>query len=276
MFNTAKHLMCTRFAGSLWGVSLAILWLLMTLPVSTAHGQAETCVQWRNTLHVEFPESDFISGVVNQYGDSACSSVLTSFNAGNDGIVNAPDQESAVENCDAGNGGYNYAFREMTASNPDIWWCDPSAPEPTPEPAAGSGSRKRSIKGSRKRSVTTSSTRAPKPVVYTGEILNMRTDLMLTAVNGLYNGIQFQRVSPAGVGIQFVLDLGYLDAVDVRGIIGDGYEVCFPQLGQIILLNAATAPRTVTTIDTYTRDGYTCGAMDRAGTMVLVQAPLIL
>ena len=114
----------------------------------------------------------------------------------------------------------------------------------------------------------------PRKAVYTGVLLNQKTDLQLFAVNGLYSGIQFQRVPPAGVGIQSVLDLGYLDAVDVWANIGDGYGVCFPQLGQIIFLDAATSPRTVTTIQYFTRDGYTCAFMDRAGTVVLVQAPI--
>ena len=97
------------------------------------------------------------------------------------------------------------------------------------------------------------------------------TDLSVTAVDGLNSGIEFQRVNQGGVGIPSVLDLGFLDAVDVWSNIGGGYEVCFPQIGRIIFLDAATSPRTVMEIEYVERDGYTCASMDRAGTLVLVR-----
>ena len=68
-----------------------------------------------------------------------------------------------------------------------------------------------------------------------------------------------------------MLELGFLDAVDVWSNIGGGYEVCFPQMGKIIFLDAATSPRTVMEIQYEYRDGYTCASLDRAGTLVLVR-----
>ena len=109
--------------------------------------------------------------------------------------------------------------------------------------------------------------------LFTCEILVRETDLEIEAVNGLRSGIECQRVDNAGVGIQWVIDLGVLDAVDVWSYVGGGYEVCFPQSGRIIFLDAATSPRTVRTDISYEfRDGYTCAAMGVAGTLVLVTA----
>ena len=93
---------------------------------------------------------------------------------------------------------------------------------------------------------------------------------MLSVAYGMRSGIQFQRVDASGVGIQSVLDLGFLDAVDVWGYVAAGVEVCFPKAGSIVFLDASTSPRTVTTVAQYSRQGFTCAALDRAGTVVLV------
>ena len=93
---------------------------------------------------------------------------------------------------------------------------------------------------------------------------------MVTAELGLNSGIQFQRFDHYAVGEQSVVDRGILDVVDVWGQAAQNYEVCFPQAGAIVFLDAATSPRSLVEVSSYTRDGYTCGAMNRAGTMVLV------
>ena len=41
--------------------------------------------------------------------------------------------------------------------------------------------------------------------------------------------------------------------------------------GAIVFLDAATSPRSVVEVDSSPADGYTCGVMNRAGTMVLVK-----
>ena len=120
------------------------------------------------------------------------------------------------------------------------------------------------------RSLTRARPVASKAPVYTGETLNRETDLVLSVAYGMRSGIQFQRVDASGVGIQSVLDLGFLDAVDVWGYVAAGVEVCFPKVGVIVFLDAKTSPRTVTTVTQYTRPGLTCAALDRAGTVVLV------
>ena len=64
-----------------------------------------------------------------------------------------------------------------------------------------------------------------------------------------------------------------MDAVDVWGDVGAGYKVCFPQAGRAIFLDAAYMPRLPREAPFETDDGYTCVALDRAGTIVLVADP---
>ena len=97
--------------------------------------------------------------------------------------------------------------------------------------------------------------------------------LRLDAFDGMGSGIQFRRLDNCGVGIQSVIDMGFLDAVDIWNKIGSGYEVCFPQIGRIVFLDAATAPRSLIFPDYNHDDGWTCASMGIAGTMVLVNSP---
>ena len=75
------------------------------------------------------------------------------------------------------------------------------------------------------------------------------------------------------VGIQSVIDRGVLDVVDVWGNANQYFEVCFPQAGHVLFLDAATSPRTVLEPSNFIRGDYSCAAMSRAGTMVLVKGP---
>ena len=97
------------------------------------------------------------------------------------------------------------------------------------------------------------------------------TGLKVRAFDGADSGIQFRRLTQFFIGIQSVLDLGVLDAVDVWSHIGSGYEVCFPARGRIVFLDASTSPRSVIHLDAYSADSYTCATSDRAGTLVLVE-----
>ena len=88
---------------------------------------------------------------------------------------------------------------------------------------------------------------------------------------GTNSGIIFQRMTHHAVGIQSVIDRGVLDVVDVWGNASQYFDVCFPKAGHVLFLDAATSPRTVLEPSNFIRDGYSCAAMSRAGTMVLVQ-----
>ncbi len=105
-----------------------------------------------------------------------------------------------------------------------------------------------------------------------GEILDLtHTGLRLHAFDGMNIGIVFQRRSHYAIGIAEVIDMGFLDAVDVWSNIGSGFSVCFPQIGRIVFLDAATSPRAILFPEYHHEDGYTCASMSIAGTMVLVE-----
>ncbi len=92
----------------------------------------------------------------------------------------------------------------------------------------------------------------------------------VTATYGLASGLQCNQVGASGIGIQSVIDAGFIDAVDVWGYVEQGIEICFPQLGSLTFLDAATSPRTVSTAHSYSKGGQTCTSLTRAGTVVLV------
>ena len=83
---------------------------------------------------------------------------------------------------------------------------------------------------------------------------------------------QCQRVSAASVGNAALIAQGILDAVDVWGIASGEMQVCFRMQGRLKFLDAATAPRAVLDLAAERIDGMTCGAIDRTGTVALLQA----
>ncbi len=87
---------------------------------------------------------------------------------------------------------------------------------------------------------------------------------------GAHSGVQCQQVDAGGIGIQSVIDAGILAAVDVWGYVEQGVEICFPQLGAIVFLDAATAPRSMMPVPAYRTATGTCADLDRPGTVVLV------
>ena len=110
--------------------------------------------------------------------------------------------------------------------------------------------------------------RTPDPC--TGRDLNSISDLRLAASYGLCDGTQFQRLDGSGVGIQWIIDGGLLDAVDVWGWVRPTVEVCFPQAGKTLFVDAAYSPRSVQPLNSF-RDGeYTCARSGKAGTIVLM------
>ena len=102
----------------------------------------------------------------------------------------------------------------------------------------------------------------------TGEQL-LTAGFRVWAQYGLHSGIQFQRHGAAAVGIQSLIDGGVLDVVDVWGYADQDWEVCFPQDGALVFLDAALSPRVPESVAAYRDEGYTCIAKDRAGMVVL-------
>ena len=119
-------------------------------------------------------------------------------------------------------------------------------------------------------------TTTPAPAAFKHTCEGLSPDIAtIRATHGLQSGVQCQRLDAAGIGVQSVIEAGYIDAVDVWGYVEQGVELCFPRQGSIVFLDAATTPRSIAPIDFYSVDGMTCAKLDRAGIVVLVpgQAP---
>ena len=93
------------------------------------------------------------------------------------------------------------------------------------------------------------------------------------AVFGHVRGTQCQMVGVVVVSMNPELQArGFIDAVDVWSYVNGGIEVCFRNQGWLVFMDAAYAPRMATELASFIRDGMTCGAIDRAGTVVLLRA----
>ncbi len=105
----------------------------------------------------------------------------------------------------------------------------------------------------------------PKPPVDT--ILALLPEIEISDLTGF---TEAQRIDAGGVGIQSVIDRGIVNAVDVWGFMGAGTRVCFlASGGSFSFLNAATSPRTVSSLPLYVIEGKTCTFIDGPGSVVL-------
>ena len=100
--------------------------------------------------------------------------------------------------------------------------------------------------------------------------LQTATGMTFEATYGLDSGVHFRQLDGAGIGVQSIIDAGYLAALDVYGYVEQGVEVCFPQLGRVIFLDARTIPRAITTLPATVRDGMTCVYLNSPGSLVLL------
>ncbi len=98
----------------------------------------------------------------------------------------------------------------------------------------------------------------PPRVVVTGHVVNTQCQMVGEVV------IAWQ---PA------LMKRGFIDAVDVWNYINGGLEVCFHSPGWLVFLDAAYSPRIAMELQPTYRDGMTCGEIDRAGTVVLLESP---
>lgn len=90
-------------------------------------------------------------------------------------------------------------------------------------------------------------------------------------ISGYRTHTQCQQVGPAGVAIDELIAQGIVDAVDIYGQVESIVRVCFRNQGTLKFLDAATAPRAVSDLPVERTEGETCGRIDRAGTVVLMQ-----
>ena len=66
---------------------------------------------------------------------------------------------------------------------------------------------------------------------------------------------------------------GMIAAIDIFGYVESGVEVCFRNIGELVLLDRVTAPPTPRPLPSYNNvAGMTCGEVNRPGTLVLVAA----
>ena len=93
-------------------------------------------------------------------------------------------------------------------------------------------------------------------------------------VSGYAVNSQCQMVGEVVIAWQPELyERGFIDAVDVWNYVNGGIEVCFRNHGWLAFLDAAYAPRRVMELEPVYRDGMTCGRIDGAGTVVLLESP---
>ncbi len=122
-----------------------------------------------------------------------------------------------------------------------------------------------------KESLPPTPTATPRPryaASYTA--LQTETGMTFEAAYGLESGVHFRQLDGGGIGVQSIIDAGPLAALDVYGYVEQGVEVCFPQIGRVIFLDARTMPRAITTLPATVRDGMTCVYLDSPGSLVLL------
>ena len=223
--------------------------IFFALFIADTSGQSGTCVEYgpidgAGYGWLLFPSSNILRGRAGFY-DFGCQQAFSSVRVPGSAWILADSARTAWAICELRLGGNIQIGRDSGSVTPGVWICNSDA------------------------------VWKPTPYIPTGDTLSKQTDLTLSAVDGFYSGIQFQRLDAGGVGLPEVVAMEVLDAVDVWGEIGGGYEVCFPHAGNTIFLDAANAPRTIEPIAHRYEHGYTCVAHDRAGTIVVVRADTV-
>lgn len=80
--------------------------------------------------------------------------------------------------------------------------------------------------------------------------------------------------NPGEIGVQSVINLGVIQAVDLFNLTGDrtgGIRVCLEGSGGIIFLASEQAPRQPQRLESFTEGDYTCTTLPGTGTVVLVR-----
>ena len=114
-------------------------------------------------------------------------------------------------------------------------------------------------------------TATPRPAYGASYVaLQTATGMTFEATYGLDSGVHFRQLDGAGIGIQSIIDAGYLAALDVYGYVEQGVEVCFPQIGRVIFLDARTMPRAIAPLEATVRNGMTCASISSPGSLVLL------
>ena len=220
------------------------IWALFVLLLPAA--QAADCVHYSSAggvdEYIDFDSDDSVSGRISIYQDADCEVEIDYFLDNRGGFVHADSLDDARDACEKKNPNGLVGVSRAGQVGAQMYQCDVG--------------QSRGVSGRGERS------------------LDLSLDAFrLEAFDGMNSGIVFQRRGPGAIGIQKVIDLGFVDAVDVWSNVGSGFSVCFPKTGRIVFLEAATSPRTLHYPEYHHEDGYTCASMTTAGTMVLVDEP---
>ena len=113
-------------------------------------------------------------------------------------------------------------------------------------------------------------TPTPRPLAVTCPALSQATGIVIQATYGAGSGVQCQRIGGGGIGIQSIIDAGFIDAVDIWGYVEQGVEVCFPQAGHLLFLDARAMPRAIAPLESTVVNGMTCAAITTPGSIVLM------
>ena len=89
--------------------------------------------------------------------------------------------------------------------------------------------------------------------------------------SGSGSSINMRRIDAGGIGVQWIIDAGFIAAVDIWGEVLPE-EVCLDGVGWLLFLDAGTSPRAESRLDSVQRDGRTCAEIDGPGTVVLMAA----
>ena len=139
-----------------------------------------------------------------------------------------------------------------------------STPTATPTPEPRTSKKKKDPP----RPTPTATPRPAYAASYTA--LQTETGMTFEAAYGLDSGVHFRQLDGGGIGVQSIIDAGPLAALDVYGYVEQGVEVCFPQIGRVIFLDARTMPRAITTLPATVKNGMTCVYLDSPGSLVLL------
>ncbi|MCY4018177.1 MAG: SH3 domain-containing protein [Chloroflexi bacterium] len=89
--------------------------------------------------------------------------------------------------------------------------------------------------------------------------------------SGSGSSINIRRIDAGGIGVQWIINAGFIDAVDIWG---DEVpeEICLDGVGWLLFLDAGTSPRAESWLESVQRDDRTCAEIDGPGTVVLMAA----
>ena len=129
--------------------------------------------------------------------------------------------------------------------------------------------RSRCPRPKKKKDPTPVPTATTRPPAVTCPGMSQASGIAIHATFGLNSGVQCQQLDGGGIGIQALAD-SYIAAVDIWGYVEQGVEVCFPQAGRLLFLDASAMPRVAAPLTSTVVNGMTCASIMTPGSIVLM------